>query len=122
MAYASDQSGRYEIYVQDFPAGSRRTLVSTSGGMQPQWRGDGRELFYIQADGSLMQVGIKTGDRFDHVTPKALFKTAIPTVLNPYRMDYVAAPDGQRFLMKVPVKATPPAITVVLNWPALLKK
>ena len=54
--------------------------------------------------------------------PTALFKTAIPTMLNPYRMDYMPAADGQRFLMKVPVKETPPAITVVLNWPALLNR
>ena len=122
MAHASDQSGRYEIYVQDFPGGARRTLVSTNGGMQPQWRGDGRELYYIQADGSLMQVAVRTGERFDASAPTALFKTAIPTMLNPYRMDYVPAADGQRFLMKVPVKETPPAITVVLNWPALLNR
>jgi hypothetical protein len=120
MAYASDQSGRYEIYVQDFPAGGQRTLVSTNGGMQPQWRGDGRELYYIQADGSLMQVTIKADQRFDFAAPTVLFKTEISTVLNPYRMDYVPAADGQRFLMKVPVKETPPAITVVLHWPALL--
>ena len=59
MVYASDQSGRYEIYVQDFPAGTQRTLVSTNGGMQPQWRGDGRELYYIQPDGTLMQVTVR---------------------------------------------------------------
>ncbi len=120
MAYTSDQSGRYEIYVQDFPAGTQRTLVSTAGGMQPRWRGDGRELYYIQPDGSLMQVAVKAGERFDGTAPTALFKTAIPPLLNPYRMDYVPAADGQRFLMKVPVKETPPAITVVLNWPELL--
>jgi eukaryotic-like serine/threonine-protein kinase len=121
MAYASDQSGRYEIYVQDFPGGAQQTVVSTNGGMQPQWRGDGRELYYIQADGSLMQVTVRAGERFDSATPTALFKTDIPTVLNPYRMDYVPARDGQRFLMKVPVNEAPSAITVVLNWPALLQ-
>ena len=122
MAYASDQSGRYEIYVQDFPAGGQRTLVSTNGGMQPRWRGDGRELYYIQADSSLMRVAVPAGERFDPAAPTTLFKTAIPPMLNPYRMDYVPAADGQRFLMKVPVKETPPAITVVLNWPALLNR
>ncbi len=122
MAYASDQSGRYEIYVQEFPAGGQRTLVSTSGGMQPQWRKDGRELYYIQPDGSLMQVAVGADKRFDVAAPTVLFKTAIPTMLNPYRMDYVPAADGQRFLMKVPVKEPPPAITVVLNWPSLLNR
>jgi serine/threonine protein kinase len=121
MAYASDQSGHYEIYVQDFPTGKQHTVVSTKGGQQPQWRGDGRELYYVQTDGTLMQVSVRPGERFDASAPTALFKTEIPTILNPYRMDYVPAADGQRFLMKVPVKETPPAITIVLNWPALLK-
>ena len=122
MAYTSDQSGRNEVYVQDFPAGTQRTLVSTNGGMQPQWRGDGRELYYVQADGTLMQVAIRGGARFDAAAPTPLFKTAIPTMLNAYRMDYVPAADGQRFLMKVPVRDTAPSITVVLNWPSLLSK
>jgi serine/threonine protein kinase/Tol biopolymer transport system component len=120
MAYASDLSGRYEIYVQDFPAGVHRTPVSTGGGMQPQWRRDGRELYYVRADGMLMQVSVTPGTPFDAAAPTALFQTAFPTVLNPYRTDYSAAPDGQRFLMKVPIKQPPPSITVVLNWPALL--
>jgi hypothetical protein len=120
MAYASDQSGRYEIYVQDFPAGTQRTLVSTNGGMQPQWRGDGRELYYIQADGTLMQVGITANDRLNAAAPRALFKTGIPPMLNPYRMDYIPSADGQRFLMKVPITEKPQGITVVMNWPALL--
>jgi eukaryotic-like serine/threonine-protein kinase len=120
MAYTSDQSGRYEIYVQDFPTGARQTLVSTNGGMQPQWRGDGRELYYIQADGTLMQAAVTGSGRFDFAAPTALFKTAIPTMLNAYRMDYVPAADGRRFLMKVPVKEPPPAITVVLDWPDVL--
>ena len=122
MAYASDQSGRYEIYVQDFPAGAQRTLVSTAGGMQPRWRGDGRELYYVQADGSLMHVTVTPGERFDATAPRALFKTAIPTMLNPYRADYVPAASGQRFLMKVPVPERAPSITVVLDWPALLNR
>ena len=97
-------------------------MVSTNGGMQPQWRGDGRELYYLQAEGTLMQVAIRGGARFDAAAPTPLFKSAIPTMLNAYRMDYVPAADGQRFLMKVPVTETPPAITVVLNWPSLLNK
>jgi len=122
MAYTSDQSGHNEIYVQDYPAGTQRTLVSTNGGMQPQWRGDGRELYYIQPDGMFMQVAVRAGARVDPAAPMPLFKTAIPTMLNPYRMDYVPAADGQRFLMKVPVNEPPPAITVVSNWPALLTR
>ena len=121
LAYASDQSGRYEIYVQEFNTGAQRTLVSTQGGMQPRWRADGRELFYVQLDGSMMRVAIEPGARLGAAAPAPLFKTPIPPVLNPYRMDYVVTADGQRFLMKVPLKSAEPSITVVVNWPALLK-
>lgn len=65
---------------------------------------------------------VRSEQRWDHAAPKALFKTEIPTVVNPYRMDYVPASDGRRFLMKVPTKEDPPSITVVLNWPALIRK
>ncbi len=122
MAFASDLSGRFEIYVQDFPAGAARTLVSANGGMQPRWRGDGRELYFLQGDGSLMEVAVKSGPRFDASAPALLFKTELPASVNPQRLDYVPAADGRRFLMKLPVQRTPPAITVVLNWPSLLTK
>ena len=121
LAYASDQSGRYEIYVQEFTTGAQRTLVSTQGGMQPRWRADGRELFYVQLDGSLLRVALEAGASLREAAPQPLFKTPIPPVLNPYRMDYVVAEDGQRFLMKVPLNSVDPAITVFVNWPALLK-
>ena len=68
-----------------------------------------------------MQVAIRPGKRFDAAAASALFKTPIPTMLNPYRMDYVPAADGQRFLMKVPVGQAAPTITVIANWPALLQ-
>jgi serine/threonine protein kinase len=120
-AYASDQSGQYEIYVQEFPSGTQRT-ISIGGGMQPQWRRDGHELYYLAPDGSLMHVAVNAGERLTTTAPKVLFKTLIPPVLNPYRMDYVPAVDGQRFLMKVPLNRDAPVITVVLNWPALLDR
>jgi hypothetical protein len=64
----------------------------------------------------------EAGEGFEFAAPTALFKTAIPSMLNPYRMDYVPTADGQRFLMKVPLRDTPLAITVVLNWPTLLNR
>ena len=125
IAYASDESGTYEIYVQSFPDAStdQKTPVSTGGGLQPRWSKDGRELFYVRADGMLMAVAVKTRPTFEPGTVTPLFKTKIPTTLNPYRMDYLPASDGQRFLMKIPVEGTtPPSITVVVNWPALLNR
>ena len=66
IAYASDESGRYEIYVQAFPDPStaKKTTVSAGGGIQPQWRGDGRELYYLRSDGTLMAVGVRTQGAF----------------------------------------------------------
>jgi eukaryotic-like serine/threonine-protein kinase len=122
MAYASDQSGSYEVYVQDFPGGMQREVISRGGGTQPQWRSDGRELYCLAPDGSLMQVAITSGQRFSASAPRALFKAVLPSAFNPYRIDYVPAADGERFLMKVPVNREAPVITVVLNWPALLNK
>ena len=125
IAYASDESGRYEIYVQRFPDAStdQKTPVSTGGGLQPRWSKDGRELFYLRADGMLVSVAVRTRPTFEPGKVTPLFKTKLPTSLNAYRMDYVPAGDGQRFLMKIPVEGTtPPSITVVVNWPALLKR
>jgi hypothetical protein len=58
MAYASDHSGQYEVHVQDYPAGTQRETISRGGGTQPRWRRDGRELYYLAPDGSIMR-----GDR-----------------------------------------------------------
>ena len=69
-----------------------------------------------------MQVAVTGRERFSAAEAKPLFKTANPSAFNPYRIDYVPAADGQRFLMKVPVSREAPVITVVLNWPALLSK
>ena len=70
----------------------------------------------------LVSVAVKTRPTFEPGTVTPLFKTSLPTGLNVYRMDYLPAGDGQRFLMKVPVGTTPPSITVVLNWPGLLNR
>jgi hypothetical protein len=77
VAYASDESGRWEIYVRSFansPEAETRTQVSRDGGHEPRWRGDGRELFYISNDGTVMSVGIKSGPAFQAEAPEALFQ------------------------------------------------
>lgn len=118
MAYASDESGRFEIYVRPFPAASGQTQVSLSGGMQPEWRRDGKELFYIAADGKLTAVPVTTdGPAFAAGTPQALFDVEVPEPSAPYPSDYAVTGDGQRFFVNTVVdQPTRPALTVILNW------
>jgi len=125
LAYASDESGRYEVYVQAFPKpkDKDRRTISTTGGSQPRWSPNGRELLYLRPDGTLMSVPIETAPSFAiKGIPVPLFKTALSGV-DPWRLDYVPSADGKRILISTPVNEVDrPAITVVLNWPALLKR
>jgi hypothetical protein len=125
VAYTSDESrkGR-EIYVQSFPLGGGKFQVSTGGGSQPRWRRDGKELYYLAADGKLMAVDVETAPKFEAGTPHALFDSRISNTSS-YSFSYDASPDGQRFLIISPRQGesnTPAAITVVMNWLAGAKR
>jgi hypothetical protein len=120
MAYVSDESGGPQIYVQSFPMLTGKFQISTDGGTQPRWRRDGKELFYLALDRKLMAVGVKTGATFDAETPRTLFQTTLNVA--DQRQTYAVAADGQRFLLNAPVESASPPMTIVLNWPALLKK
>jgi eukaryotic-like serine/threonine-protein kinase len=124
LAYASDESGNFEVYVRPFPAASGQSLISVAGGMQPEWRRDGNELFYISADRKLMAVPVTTeGTTFSAGAPRALFEVQMPEQTPPYPTDYAVAMDGQRFLVNTVVdQPARPALTVILNWTAELKK
>jgi hypothetical protein len=117
MAYASDESGRYEVYVRDFPAGRDQVTISRTGGMQPEWRGDGHELFFVSADRQLMSVAV-SGDAqvFSAQLPRPLFAVDLPQPTPPYPNDYAVSADGQRFLINTLVEQPLMPITVVLNW------
>jgi eukaryotic-like serine/threonine-protein kinase len=120
LSYFSSLSGRSEIYLQPFPGPGERVTVSSSGGVQAKWRGDGRELFYLTPEGTMMAVDVRPGARLDLGTPRPLFTTRLrPT----FALDqYVVTADGQRFIvMEPPVDAPPNALTIVTNWPTLLK-
>ena len=122
VAYQSHESGRYEIYVQTFPDHRGKWQISTSGGMEPTWRRDRKELFYLTPEDRLMAVEINTAaGQFQAGIPKELFRTPVVAGLF-WRNRYVVSADGQRFLMLSPAggnESNP--ITVVLNWPALLE-
>jgi Tol biopolymer transport system component len=124
VTYASSESGQWEVYVTSFPDGSGKWQISSAGGTQPRWRGDSKELFYLASDGKIMSVSVANGPTFDAGTPVALFQ-ANPRVLvaTSELVAYDVSKDGQRFLINTRQK-NPEAqpMTVVLNWPSLLKK
>jgi Tol biopolymer transport system component len=121
VAYQSDESGQYQIYVQPFLGPGGKWQVSSAGGTQPRWNRNGKELFYITSDGKLMSVSASTttdGKSFNVGSPIELFTTHLVEVSGAtQRPAYAVSPDGQRFLMNVPaenVSLSP--ITVILNW------
>lgn len=123
VAYSSNETGRLEVYVQTFPQQTGKWEISTSGGAEPMWRRDGKELFYLAPDDKLMAVAVSAvSGAFQAGIPKDLFQAQLMPI-SYWRNIYDASPDGQRFLMLVPANEAKPApITVVVNWPALLKK
>ena len=128
LAYTTDRSGTAEVYVARFPSGEDPERISITGGREPEWNGDGDELFFVSSANELMaapinltvspvrtsdpvvlfglgrNVGVFGGDTFDDTRINA----------------YAAAPDGRRFLVPVIADTTQPPIHVVINWPALL--
>jgi serine/threonine protein kinase len=129
LAYISGESGTTQVYVQPFAPGWSKPItgkwqISTLGGTQPRWRGDSKELFYLAADRKLMAVDIKAGAQtFDRGTPQALFESR-SSATGMHTIGYAVTSDGKRFLMPVAAGAqgeTPP-LTVVVNWPAWVKK
>jgi hypothetical protein len=124
VAYQSDESGQFHIYVRAFPSGGK-WQVSTDGGFKPRWRQDGRELYYISPDRKLMVVSIEPGTEFRASSPRELFQTRIagPLVWG-IRFNYaVEPPDGKRFLIVTDTgQARPASFTVVTNWQQNLKR
>jgi dipeptidyl aminopeptidase/acylaminoacyl peptidase len=124
IAYTSYESGGDEVYVESFPVAGSRRQVSVAGGVQPRWRPDGRELFYLASDQRLMAVPIRPRASLDLGAPVVLFKTRLfphgsqslflPTL-------YDVAADGQRFVSYGQPEDAPPPITVVLDWTAALE-
>ncbi len=124
VAYASNESGKWEIYVTSFPESRGKWQVSTGGGEQPRWRGDGKELFYLSSDDKIMAAPVTVGATFDAGSPVALFPaTPRQPVSNTDLFVYDVSRDGQRFLINTQVKqAETVPMSVVLNWAAKLNK
>jgi Tol biopolymer transport system component len=118
IAYVSDETGEDEVYIRPLRDAQHKTKISDRGGVQPRWRRDGKELFYLAPDRKLMAVDL-TGTR--ESVPHVLFATQLQasTAWIAGRIEYDVAADGQRFLLNVPSGSSP--ITVVMNWKDLTR-
>ena len=124
LAFTSNESGRNEVIVQPFPDASRgRWQISSEGGSAPRWRRDGRELFYVDLKGRIIGLSVTTtGQTFSIQQTSLMMQTPLPVPLQTAGSSapFDVAPDGQRFLLTLPiagVSATP--ISVRVNWSAL---
>jgi hypothetical protein len=119
LAYTSSESGRYEVYLARFPTSGERWPVSAGGGINPHWRRDGKELFFLSG-ASLMRVTVTAGPA------KVEIGTAEPLFAHRERLTLASgnrfnvAPDGQRFLFTMPLNTAPIPLTLAMNWPAML--
>jgi serine/threonine protein kinase len=120
FAYSSNESGRSEIYVQSFPPGGGKWQISRSGGSEPRWRQDEKELFFLGLDRKLLAVPVKIGGTLEPGTPVELFQTRVTSYGGFIRNHYDVTSDGQRFLVNNGLEGA--AITVVQNWASGLKK
>jgi Tol biopolymer transport system component len=118
VAYESEESGRGEIYVGSFSGTGGKWQISTSGGTEPQWSRDGRELYYIAPDLKMMRVKVQTGETFEAGIPEPLFTVSLRPVTTGNR--FLVAQDGRFLLLSSLRGDTTPPTTVVLNWIAEL--
>jgi Tol biopolymer transport system component len=121
VSYDSDQSGRFEVYVQAFPGRGAPVQISNQGGVDARWSADGRELFYRTTQQVLMVVDVKLGDRFEASMPRPLF----PSPLQPQGLQvsrYMPSADGKKFLFSIPMRAELSSPAVVFNWTTELSR
>jgi eukaryotic-like serine/threonine-protein kinase len=126
MAYTSDESGQREVYVRPFPASEGLWRISTAGGEQPRWRGDGKELFFAGADGKMMAVAVKAVTEpkpsFEAGAPAPRFEAHIAVTVANGVFQYDVTADGKRFLVATTAGTSTPPLNVVVNWSAGFKK
>jgi len=117
LAYSGQDTGQWEVYVQPFMRPGGRVRVSTNGGSQAHWRGDGGELFYLALDGTMMSV--RTANPASPDAARTLFRLRL--LVKPTYDQYAVTADGQRFLVLDPEGQATTRLTVLTNWPAALK-
>jgi eukaryotic-like serine/threonine-protein kinase len=124
LAYASDESGRWEVYVQPVPTNGAKWQISTNGGFEPRWRRDGRELFFLTLGHEVMSAAVTMRPAFEADVPRRLFVAPMEgAVPSGYHRYYAISPDGSRILInEKQTDGDRGAITVVLNWTEMLTK
>jgi serine/threonine protein kinase len=124
IAYASNESGRYDIYVAPFPPTGGKWMVSRSGGLVPRWRRDSAEIFYFDGARQMAAAVDGRGTAFEVGSVRALFTPLYPVRVGETRAFYDVSSDGRRFLVNL--AAAPPTsprpVSVVLNWTAMIKR
>jgi hypothetical protein len=122
IAYMSNETGRVEVNVRPVSGSFEQWRVSTAGGSQPRWRGDGRELYFVSPDGYLMAASIETQPVLRPAPPRRLFRLPErPERDTPVFED--VTPDGKRFLLNVPVTArSSVGFHAIVNWLSLLER
>jgi eukaryotic-like serine/threonine-protein kinase len=118
IAYGENRTGTWQVFVASFPGFHDIKQISLAGGVQPRWRGDGRELFFIDPQGKLMSATLERGSPPKIGIPKKLFDTGL--VPDPTVNQYAVTEDGLKFLVLEPRKGFLETYSVVLNWPANL--
>jgi Tol biopolymer transport system component len=128
LLYSSTQTGSWEVFLQSLPeamggpAAGAKKQVSIAGGTQPAWRADGKEIFYVAADGQMMSVSVELGSASLKLgVPRPLFQTRLE--VDSFARQYDVSADGKRFVLAQPLEESASVpITVIVNWSALLKK
>jgi len=123
VAYSSNETGNWEIYVSPFPSGTSKWQVSRGGG-EPRWRRDGKELFYLSAEGKMMAVPVRLGTSFEAGSPLVLFQTHLRQPISAQDVfSYDVTGDGQKFLVNTKVDEPNAApLSIILNWAAEMEK
>ena len=114
VAYDALSAGRMEVFVAAFPSFAGTVQVSSEGGVQPLWRRDGKELFYLAPDKNLMSVPIRAGASMETSAPKALFRTSLSGTY--WVSEYAVSRDGQKVYVLEPTSPPQDSLHVITRW------